>query len=289
MARGPELSDTGYEMIASRWFILLVAASSLVFGQAPAISKGGVVDAASFSAGRPVSAGNIVSIFGSNLATKVALADTVPLSSNLANTTVSFNGINAALQFVAPGQINAQIPWNVPVGTANVVVTSQGVPSPAEPVVINSFGPGVYSNNGHAYALNVQDPTSIRYASFAAPVDTFGTGCSIVPQPSTCAFKAFPARVGDLVIIYAGGLGPIDTVLATGAAPTTVVRTTTTPTLLVNNVPAAPVGFSGMAPGYPGIYQINATIPQVPAGNAVPFQLQIGGITTPNTTNIAVQ
>lgn len=262
------------------------------FSQTPSISKGGVVDAASFAASRPVSAGNIVAIFGTNLAASLALADSVPLSSNLGNVTVSFNGINGALQFVAPGQINAQIPWNVlPAGTngtINVVVTSNGAASLAEPVVINQFGPGVYAASGHAFAINVTDPNSTRYASFAAPVDTFGTGCSQVPLPSSCVYKAFPAQVNDVVVVYAGGLGPIDTPLATGAAPTTLVQTITKPTVLVNNVPA-PVSFSGMAPGYPGVYQINATIPQVASGSALPFQIQIGGITSTNATTIAVQ
>ena len=48
-------------------------------------------------------------------------------------------------------------------------------------MTINQFGPGVYAASGHAFAINAQDPNSVRYASFAAPVNTFGTGCDQTP------------------------------------------------------------------------------------------------------------
>src|SRR5580698_7023398 len=84
------------------WCLLFAAlASCPAFGQTatPAINSGGIIDAASSAVGRPVSAGNIVAIYGSNLASQVASADTVPLSTMLSNVTVTFNGVNAALQF----------------------------------------------------------------------------------------------------------------------------------------------------------------------------------------------
>ena len=252
----------------------------MVYAQAPSINQGGIIDAASSSVGRAVSAGNIVSIYGTNLATQVASSDTVPLSSNLANVSVTFNGINAALQFVAPGQINAQIPWDVGTGQASAVVTSQGVPSAPTTVTISQFGPGVYQATiggvQHAFAINATDPNSQRYGSFAAVTGSVGT------------YPAFPAQVNDILLVYAGGLGAVDTPLATGAAPSVTTNTTTTPTVLVNSVPVTPL-FSGLSPGYPGVYQVNMRVPQVSPGNTLPFQIQIGGITSTSTTTIAVQ
>ena len=46
---------------------------------------------------------------------------------------------------------------------------------------------------------------------------------------------------------------------------------------------------SGLTRGYPGIYQVNISVPQVPAGDNVSLQVQAGGFTSPNTTTIAVQ
>ena len=270
----------------------LLAAGAL-FGQAPVINEGGIIDAADFSVGRPVSAGNIVAIFGNNLATQLTVTDSVTLSTTLGNVSVTFNGVNAALQFVSPGQINAQIPWNVlPAGqngTVNAVVTSAGASSAPVAVTINQFGPGVYQASGHAFAINAQDPNSVRYASFAAPVNTFGTGCDQTPLPASCVYKAFPAQTGDVLLVYVGGLGPVDNPIQTGQLPPTgvIARTTTTPTVLVNNVPAD-VLYSGMS-SFVGVYQINMKVPPGVTGGALPFQVQIGGLTTTASTNIAVQ
>ncbi len=57
---------------------------------------------------------------------------------------------------------------------------------------------------------------------------------------------------------------------------------------MVGNV-AANVVFSGILPGFPGVYQINIIIqPGTPTGNAIPLQIQMGGITTSNQVTIAV-
>jgi len=50
-------------------------------------------------------------------------------------------------------------------------------------------------------------------------------------------------------------------------------------------VPPSGIVFSGLAPGYPSLYQINVTVPQsAQTGSAVPISLQIGGATTPAAT-----
>jgi uncharacterized protein (TIGR03437 family) len=94
--------------------------------------------------------------------------------------------------------------------------------------------------------------------------------------------------VNDILLVYAGGLGAVNSTVANGDAPTTSVTTMTLPTVLVNNVPAV-VLFSGLAPGFPGVYQLNIQVPQVASGSALPFQIQIGGITSTSAANIAVQ
>jgi uncharacterized protein (TIGR03437 family) len=251
------------------------------FGQTPSVNAGGVVNAASFVAGQPVAPGSIVAIFGQSLAANLAQADTVPWSNFLGNVAVAFNGVLAPLQFVSAGQINAQVPWEAfPTGsgTATVSVNNNGQLSAPQTVVVNPIVPGVFQASGHAIAVNVTDPTSARYGTLAAPSGS-------IPGLTT-----FPARVNDLLFFYANGLGPVDTPVASGQVPPAgkTVRTLTIPTVLVANSPA-PVLFAGLTPGYPGIYQVNISVPQVTAGNAVPLQLQANGFTSPATTNIAVQ
>jgi uncharacterized protein (TIGR03437 family) len=251
------------------------------FAQTPSVNSGGIVNAASFVAGQPVAPGSIVAIFGQQLAAQLAQADTVPWSNSLGNVSVTFNGVSAPLQFVSTGQINAQVPWEAfptGTGTGSVVVTNNGTLSAAQTVVVNPIVPGVFQASGHAIAVNVTDPTSARYGTLTAPSGS-------IPGLTT-----FPARVNDFIFFYANGLGPVDSTVTSGQVPPagTTVRTITTPTVLLGTTPAN-VLFSGLTPGFPGIYQVNISIPQVAAGDAIPLQVQSGGFTSPATTTIAVQ
>jgi uncharacterized protein (TIGR03437 family) len=96
----------------------------------PVVADGGVVNAATITPG--VTQGSLVAIMGTGLAASVASADSIPLSTSLANVSVTFNNVPAPLSYVSPTQINAQLPWNtlasgVTTGTANIVVTRQGI------------------------------------------------------------------------------------------------------------------------------------------------------------------
>ena len=51
----------------------------------------------------------------------------------------------------------------------------------------------------------------------------------------------------------------------------------------------AEVSFSGLAPNFVGLYQVNVQIPpDAPTGDAVPLTLSVGGISS-NSVTIAVQ
>jgi uncharacterized protein (TIGR03437 family) len=268
------------QTIALAGILACAAIPQGVLAQTPAITPAGVVNAASFDPGKPLSAGSLVAIFGTNLAAGLAQADTVPLSTSLANVSVSFNGIAAPLDFVSAGQINAQIPYEVlppgSNGTVNVTVTRNGVPSTAEPIVINQFAPGVFAANGHAIAIIATDPTDPRYGTLAAPSGS-------IPGLTTS-----PAHTNDALIVYATGLGPLDTPVQSGHDSLDQLRNTATkPTVLVGNVPST-LYFSGLTPQFPGVYQVNIGVPQVAPAAAVPLQIQIGGVTSPATANIAI-
>ena len=89
--------------------------------------------------------------------------------------------------------------------------------------------------------------------------------------------------------ILANGLGPLDSPAQTGNNSLDKLRQTTTPlTVLIGNVQSQ-IQFSGLSPSFVGVYQVNAVVPQVSAGNAVTLQLQMGGITSAaSAANIAV-
>ncbi len=88
----------------------------------PAINPGGVVNAADRGAG--IKPGAIVEIYGTNLAVSTCSADTLPRPTQLtcSPTRVTVSGRDAPLLYVSPLQINAQIPSESALGTANVSV-----------------------------------------------------------------------------------------------------------------------------------------------------------------------
>jgi uncharacterized protein (TIGR03437 family) len=269
-----------------RGIALLLGCAGLALAQAPSVSNGGVLNGASFAKGQPVTPGSLVSIFGTNLASQTAQADTIPLSKSLGGVTVQFvkgaTTVNAPILFVQPddpankvsSQLNVQVPWEiVPAGsTANVTVVvtnNKAVSAPAE-VMIGPFSPGVFTSNGLAIAVNNSDGT------LAWPAGT-------VPGLTT-----HPAKMGDTIIVYATGLGAVANPPVDGQNSLDKLRPTlVTPQVLIGGV-SAQVSFSGLSPQFVGVNQVNVTIPNVAPGNGVPLQFMLGGITTAAGTTIAV-
>ena len=256
--------------------LILTAAAVAAQAQSPAVSQGGVGNAANGIT--PITPGSLVSIYGTNLAGGLAQADTIPLSNTLNNVSVTMNGIPAPLLFVSQGQINAQVPWNVlssgTSGSASLIVTNNGQPSVAQSIQVGQFSPGIFAIGNIAVAQNVAD------ASVAAPVGA-------IPGVNTR-----PATINDPdgLAILCTGLGPVDSSIASGANSTDTLRKTlTTPTVLVGGQPVT-VLFSGLSPQFVGVNQINITLPTgTPTGEAVSLQISVGGIITTNTITIAVQ
>ena len=255
--------------------ILLVAAFAV--GQVPTVVEGGIIDGASFSKGQAVAPGGVVSIFGSGLAASLLQAGTIPLSTSLGNTSVTFNGVPAPLYFVSDGQINAQVPWNAlsggaTAGSANVVVARGGASSAPRSVSIGPFSPGIFSipaGEGYAIAINPD-------GSIAAPVGA-------IP-----GFPTRPVKAGEALIILANGLGAVTPEVSSGAAGGSTLRNTNTkPTVLIGGQ-SAQVAFSGLSPQFPGINQLNIVVPSVTPGDQVPLQIDIGGIRTTSKVIISV-
>jgi uncharacterized protein (TIGR03437 family) len=255
------------------WCSVLLLVATLAQAQtpvvAPVVASGGVVDAAIFTA--PVVPGSLVSIFGTDLSSGTASAAAIPLPATLGEATVTFNGFPAPLLYVSPGQIDAQIPWQVSAtGPVSVVVTNAGVSSAPQAVQVGAFSPGLFAFAGHAIAINPD-------GSLAAP-----TG-------SIAGLASHPATPGDTLMLLATGLGPVTPAGITGNnSPNPLRSTTTVPIVLIGGA-SAPVTFSGLSPQFVGVYQINVVMPltALPA-NAAPLQIEAGGSTSRVETTIAV-
>ncbi len=263
---------------AKVYFLSLVCAAS--FAQQPSgPTVNNVLNAASFAAGQPAVAGSLSSVFGAGLATSTVSASQIPLPTSLGGVSVTFNGVLAPLLYVSPAQINLQVPWNVlPAGTlsgtAQMVVTNAGGSSRPFSVAIGASAPGIFSlqsGTGNAIAINPD-------GSLAGPEGSIG------------GFPLKPASGGGVLVIYATGLGAVDSAIGNGQNSSDKLRrTTATPNVLIGSRPAQ-VLFSGLTPQFTGVYQINVLIPEsADPGSTIPLQIQMGGTTSTDLVTIAIR
>ncbi len=94
----------------------------------------------------------IVTAFGNDLATATEIANTLPLPTSLAGTTVKVKDMTgkesfAPLFFVSPTQVNYQIPVGVEPGLATVTITNSQMKTAMEQTQILTIAPGLFSAN----------------------------------------------------------------------------------------------------------------------------------------------
>src|SRR6185436_7711004 len=89
---------------------------------APGVTIKAVANGASF--GGRIAPGSLISVFGEKLASSIVPATQVPLPTTLGGVTITVNGVKMPLSFVSPGQVNAQLPFETPVGKVTFVLTS---------------------------------------------------------------------------------------------------------------------------------------------------------------------
>ena len=240
------------------------------------IAPGGIVSSSGFHRPLVVSPGSDPSLFGEGLADEIIVAETVPLPLDLGGVSVELNGIPAPLIFVSPNQINFQTPWELMADTkATVVVRKNGDKSLPAKVFIAPFNPGIF--------------TTTQTGSGQAAVLIAGTRSVAAPEGSIPGAATRPVKIGEFISIFATGLGAVDHQPPTAAASTAspLARTKATPVVTIGGVDA-PVSFSGLAPEFVGLYQVNAQVAEGTAvGDAVDLLLTVAEVPS-NQVTIAV-
>ena len=231
-----------------------------------------IVSGASLQPGA-VSPGEIVTLFGNGIGPASPTTGTsfTPTSSNtvstsLANVTVTFNNVPAPLIFVAGGQINAIVPYEVAGQTSvPVVVQNNGTSSATFTVPVTAVAPDIF-------ALNDSGSGQGAILNFDASVN--GTGN--------------PAAPGSIISIYATGEGQLVPAGTTGCItggtlplPKPVAAVSVT----VGGQPAT-IDYAGEAPAEVcGLLQINATLPSSLSAGPQAVVLTIG---TSSNSNQAI-
>ncbi len=240
----------------------------------PGLPANGIVDAAAGNA--TVAPGSIISLYGTDLAPAVAVAERLPLPTQLAGVSVRIGDRFAPLYFVSPGQINAMVPFEVSGNVRVQVIAGNASTSAQVNVNLSAASPRMFSINQQGTGQGaIQIANTVIFAA---------------PSNSIPGVQARPARRGEFLTIYCSGLGAVSNTPVSGAASsgTTLSTTTTVPSVTVGGVAATPT-FAGLAPGFVGLYQINLAVPAGTAsGSSVQIVITMGGVTS-NTVTIAVE
>ncbi len=226
-----------------------------------------ITHAATFAAG-PVAGGEIVSLFGQNLGPATGLSATLDadgkVSTTLGDTQVLVNGVAAPLYYVQDLQINAQLPVES-AGHLSVLVEVRrsGVTQASVVADVAPYSPGLFETAPFAAALNYPD--------------------------YTLNGPAHPVAPGSVILLFGTGFGttsPLETTGLPATAPFGVPEAVVS--VFIGGTPAKLL-YAGDAPGFAGLTQLNAVIPDGTPSGQVQVQVSAANVVSPPGVFIQVQ
>jgi uncharacterized protein (TIGR03437 family) len=250
--------------------VLALLPTSAAWGQAPAYSAAGMVNAPNYAPG-PFAPNSVATIFGSGLARSsqgltadVILNNTLPKELN--STRVYVLDELAPLLYVSDGQVNFLVPGDQLDGDVKIRVVREGVTGPEITVTLVDAAPELFQ-------------TAAGYA-IAAHVDN-----SVIAPGS-------PAQAGEIIVVYACGLGLTQPSLAPGVIPQSAAVIQRLSDLKVylggTAIDPASILYAGLTPGSPGLYQINLVLP-ANLGTDPEIRVAIADQSSPAGLKLAVQ
>ncbi|WP_031500577.1 hypothetical protein [Bryobacter aggregatus] len=183
--------------------------------------------------------GAILSLYGTNFSTQTASTGGYPLPRTLAEVVVMINGIAAPLYYVSPTQINVQVPWENRTGSLLLQVLSSGVESNALSLLVVDSYPSL----------------------FTFPYKTLELAAALNAITNAVITTDTPAKTESIVALFASGLGALQSTNPPSGEPFLEAASITTPLSVKVGGVAATVLYAGAAPGFAGVYQVNAKLP----------------------------
>jgi uncharacterized protein (TIGR03437 family) len=191
---------------------------------------------------------------------------------------VAVGGQRARISFAGANQINAQVPTTSNLGVVPVSV------------ILN---PGTANERASAISylrLDPWAPSLFVYAGTQSAAARFQDGTPVGTTAANAAAK--PAKVGDIIAIYANGLGTTDPAYNSGDLIPAPAKITGPLTILFNGstVDPANIVYAGLSPGAPSsLYQINLRIPANARKGPNSIRLQQGSFFSQDGVTLEVQ
>ncbi len=190
--------------------------------------------------------------------------------------TVLVNNEPVPVTFAASGQINIQAPS---IGLQNTTVQ----------VVVNAGLASERRSNALATFIDLIQPAFFRFGASNSVAARLPDGTAVA-LPAV-APGGRPARPGEVISLFATGLGITQPFWASGDIPTGISALGVTPVITVGGitVPAADLLYAGVSPGsISGLYQINLRVPMNLGAGDQPIRIRLGSLESTGGTTLPI-
>ena len=258
---------------------------------APSIPADGIVLATETPLVNRISPNALISVFGQGFAPPGTLAPSPALNpagrvaANLAATCLEIGGKRAPLFYVAPTQINAQVPHDLAPGEAALTVirgcgTANEQRSAAASATVAAVSPAFFNVLSN---LDGRNPL----------VALHGGGPALVGAPGLLPGAEFtPAEPGEFVTLFGTGFGVTQPPLATGQIPGAAVKLPHDAVAFTFGgiaVPPQDVLYAGVSPCCAGLYQFTVRVPPNLPDSDAPVTATVNGVSTPQGPFLTVR
>ena len=239
---------------------------------APSYSATSIVNSATNLPG-PLAPNMIATIYGTDLSFTTRAIGPDDVRNDVLPTTLIGTGVRvfvdggaAVIYYVSPKQINFLVPSNIKAGSSSIQLARDGVSGPEIPVTVADTSPGFFQFD----AVTV--------------VAAFADG-SIVTKDN-------PAKAGQVIVLYACGMGQTNPKTIYGLIPTIPAMIANFSALEValdgTAVNPSLIFYAGITPGFAGLYQVNLYLP-ADAPRDPEIRVRIGNQTSPPGIHIPIR
>ena len=187
-----------------------------------------------------------LTIYGQNLAyvTKAISPDDIhagmlPAALQGTGVTVLINQVPADMYYVSPNQVNVLIPTSLRSGPVTIQLENYGAAGPPISIPLGNAAPAFFQT----------DPTTV--------IATHGNGPLVT--------KDAPAKPGEVVVLYATGLGVTSPPAIPNQIPFAIAPIADIGhfQVFLNGTPVngKSIQYAGVTPGFAGLFQINLLLP----------------------------